>query len=47
MIGLFAALHLLRLAPGLYEKLMARRLGGELESDASTSRMDHDRKPRP
>ena len=36
-----------RLAPRLYEKLMARRLGGELESDATTTRMDPDRKPRP
>jgi NAD(P)-dependent dehydrogenase (short-subunit alcohol dehydrogenase family) len=36
-----------RLAPGLYEKLMARRLRGELESDASTHRTDPDRKPRP
>jgi NAD(P)-dependent dehydrogenase (short-subunit alcohol dehydrogenase family) len=36
-----------RLAPHLYEKLMARRLGGELESDAATHRTDPDRKPRP
>ena len=34
-----------RLAPGLYEKLMARRLKGELESDLITHRTDHDRKP--
>ena len=36
-----------RLAPGLYEKLMARRLSGELESDPITHRTDNDRKPRP
>jgi len=36
-----------RLAPGLYEKLMARRLSGELESDTITHRTDTDRKPRP
>jgi NAD(P)-dependent dehydrogenase (short-subunit alcohol dehydrogenase family) len=36
-----------RLAPGLYEKLMARRLSGELESDAATHPTDPDRKPRP
>ena len=36
-----------RLAPGLYEKLMARRLSGELESDPTTHRTDTDRKPRP
>ena len=30
-----------------YEKLMARRLSGELESDAATHRPDPDRKPRP
>lgn len=36
-----------RLAPSLYEKLMARRLSGELESDAATHRTDPDRKPRP
>jgi len=35
-----------RLAPALYEKLMARRLSGELESDATTPRADPDRKPR-
>jgi NAD(P)-dependent dehydrogenase (short-subunit alcohol dehydrogenase family) len=35
-----------RLAPGLYEKLMARRLSGELESDATPPRTDPDRKPR-
>jgi NAD(P)-dependent dehydrogenase (short-subunit alcohol dehydrogenase family) len=34
-----------RFAPGLYEKLMARRLGGELESDANPPRTDPDRKP--
>jgi NAD(P)-dependent dehydrogenase (short-subunit alcohol dehydrogenase family) len=34
-----------RLAPRLYEKLMARRLKGELESDLITHRTDHDRKP--
>jgi len=36
-----------RLAPRLYEKLMARRLRGELESDAATHPTDPDRKPRP
>jgi NAD(P)-dependent dehydrogenase (short-subunit alcohol dehydrogenase family) len=36
-----------RLAPRLYEKLMARRLSAELESDAATHRTDPDRKPRP
>jgi NAD(P)-dependent dehydrogenase (short-subunit alcohol dehydrogenase family) len=36
-----------RLAPRLYEKLMARRLSAELESDAGTHRTDPDRKPRP
>lgn len=36
-----------RLAPGLYEKLMARRLGGELESDAARTRTDPDRKLSP
>jgi NAD(P)-dependent dehydrogenase (short-subunit alcohol dehydrogenase family) len=36
-----------RLAPRLYEKLMARRLSAELESDAATHRTDLDRKPRP
>lgn len=36
-----------RLAPRLYEKLMARRLSGELESDAATHPTDPDRKPRP
>jgi NAD(P)-dependent dehydrogenase (short-subunit alcohol dehydrogenase family) len=35
-----------RFAPGLYEKLMARRLSGELESDATPPRTDPDRKPR-
>jgi short-subunit dehydrogenase len=35
-----------RLLPRLYEKLMARRLSGELESDAATYSADHDRKPR-
>jgi len=35
-----------RLAPRLYEKLMARRLSSELESDAITHRTDPDRKPR-
>jgi NAD(P)-dependent dehydrogenase (short-subunit alcohol dehydrogenase family) len=34
-----------RLAPCLYEKLMARRLKGELESDPITHRTDQDRKP--
>ena len=36
-----------RLAPGLYEKLMARRLGRELESDDIPPRTDPDRKPSP
>jgi NAD(P)-dependent dehydrogenase (short-subunit alcohol dehydrogenase family) len=36
-----------RFAPGLYENLMARRLGGELESDAIPHRTDPDRKPSP
>ena len=36
-----------RCAPALYERLMARRLRGELESDQSHSRPDNDRKPRP
>jgi len=36
-----------RLAPALYERLMARRLSGELESDATTSPTDHARKPSP
>jgi NAD(P)-dependent dehydrogenase (short-subunit alcohol dehydrogenase family) len=36
-----------RLAPRLYEKLMARRLSDELESDAATHQTDPDRKPRP
>jgi NAD(P)-dependent dehydrogenase (short-subunit alcohol dehydrogenase family) len=40
-----AAWWMNRLAPRLYEKLMARRLGGELESDADAPRTDHDRKP--
>ena len=35
-----------RLSPRLYAKLMARRLKGELESDAATHETDHDRKPR-
>jgi NAD(P)-dependent dehydrogenase (short-subunit alcohol dehydrogenase family) len=35
-----------RLAPRLYEKLMARRLSGELESDCTTHPTDPDRKPR-
>ena len=35
-----------RLAPRLYEKLMARRLKGELESDLITLRADQDRKPK-
>jgi len=35
-----------RLAPGLYEKLMARRLSSELESDANMHRTDPDRKPK-
>lgn len=35
-----------RLAPRLYEKLMARRLKGELESDPITHRTGQDRKPR-
>jgi NAD(P)-dependent dehydrogenase (short-subunit alcohol dehydrogenase family) len=34
-----------RFAPGLYEKLMARRLKGELESDPITHGADQDRKP--
>ena len=42
-----AAWWVSRLAPGLYEKLMARRLRGELESDAPTTGMDQDRKPSP
>ena len=42
-----AAWWVSRLAPGLYEKLMARRLRGELESDATTTRTDPDRKPTP
>ena len=42
-----AAWWLSRLAPGLYEKLMARRLSGELESDAATTRTHPDRKPSP
>jgi NAD(P)-dependent dehydrogenase (short-subunit alcohol dehydrogenase family) len=36
-----------RLAPALYEQLMARRLKAELESDATPPRTDTDRKPRP
>ena len=36
-----------RLAPSLYEKLMARRLRGELESSATTARPDPERKLRP
>jgi short-subunit dehydrogenase len=43
----WAAWWISRLAPSLYEKLMARRLSGELESDAATHRTDPDRKPRP
>ena len=35
-----------RLAPRLYEKLMARSLKGELESDLITLRADQDRKPK-
>jgi short-subunit dehydrogenase len=42
-----AAWWVSRLAPALYDRLMARRLRGELESDASTTRTDHDRKPIP
>jgi NAD(P)-dependent dehydrogenase (short-subunit alcohol dehydrogenase family) len=42
-----AAWWLSRVAPGLYEKLMARRLSGELESDGTTPRRDPDRKPTP
>ena len=40
-----AAWWVSRLAPVLYDRLMARRLRGELESDASTARTDNDRKP--
>jgi NAD(P)-dependent dehydrogenase (short-subunit alcohol dehydrogenase family) len=40
-----AAWWVSRLAPALYDRLMARRLRGELESDASTARTDTDRKP--
>jgi NAD(P)-dependent dehydrogenase (short-subunit alcohol dehydrogenase family) len=40
-----AAWWVSRLAPSLYDRLMARRLRGELESDASTARTDNDRKP--
>lgn len=36
-----------RCAPSLYERLMARRLRGELESDQPSSATDTDRKPRP
>lgn len=36
-----------RLAPALYEKLMARRLRGELESSTPTIPTDPDRKQRP
>jgi NAD(P)-dependent dehydrogenase (short-subunit alcohol dehydrogenase family) len=36
-----------RLAPSLYEKLMAQRLRGELESSATTARPDPERKLRP
>jgi NAD(P)-dependent dehydrogenase (short-subunit alcohol dehydrogenase family) len=43
----WAAWWVSRLAPRLYEKLMARRLSGELESDAATHQTDPDRKPRP
>jgi NAD(P)-dependent dehydrogenase (short-subunit alcohol dehydrogenase family) len=42
-----AAWWVSRLAPALYERLMARRLRGELESDATTARMDNDRKTPP
>lgn len=42
-----AAWWLSRCAPALYERLMARRLRGELESDQSPSGPDTDRKPRP
>ena len=38
-----AAWWLSRLAPALYDGLMARRLRGELESDATTAGMDNDR----
>jgi len=40
-----AAWWVSRLAPALYDRLMARRLRGELESDVSTARTDNDRKP--
>jgi len=36
-----------RLAPALYEKLMARRLRGELESSTTTARTAPERKLRP
>ena len=42
-----AAWWLGRFAPALYERLMARRLRGELESDQPPTAMDTDRKPRP
>ena len=42
-----AAWWLSRFAPALYERLMARRLRGELESDQPSTAMDTDRKPRP
>ena len=42
-----AAWWVSRLAPALYDRLMARRLRGELESDGSTVRTDNDRKPPP
>lgn len=38
-----AAWWVSRLAPALYERLMARRLRGELESDATTAGTDNDR----
>jgi NAD(P)-dependent dehydrogenase (short-subunit alcohol dehydrogenase family) len=40
-----AAWWVSRLAPALYDRLMARRLRGELESDATTARTDTDRNP--
>ena len=41
-----AAWWLSRFAPALYERLMARRLRGELESDQPSTATDTDRKPR-
>ena len=38
-----AAWWVSRLAPALYDRLMARRLRGELESDATTAGTDNDR----